>query len=226
MSRRSGQNGSIQKDGKWYVVRYWKDVPGQEKRVRVRAKICPISGPGKLSVSERERKAKEIIAASGVDTKEYFDRVVTQSKATVVTFRQQVEAWLAGMRNRRSKPVAPSTLSGWESGLKNWLNPNLGDLPLEAVDNLALKKLVNKMVEGGLSASTICNYADVVKMVVASVINEKGDESIRASGTMPLLTCRSSTPGNREPRVLRATLSAASWPRGSTRTGTPNATWT
>ncbi len=89
MSRRSGQNGSIQKDGKWYVVRYWKDVPGQEKRVRVRAKICPISGPGKLSVSERERKAKEIIAASGVDTKEYFDRVVTQSKATVVTFRQQ-----------------------------------------------------------------------------------------------------------------------------------------
>ena len=112
MSRRSGQNGSIQKDGKWYVVRYWKDVPGQEKRVRVRAKICPISGPGKLSVSERERKAKEIIAASGVDTKEYFDRVVTQSKATVVTFRQQVEAWLAGMRNRRSKPVAPSTLSG------------------------------------------------------------------------------------------------------------------
>jgi len=176
MSRRSGQNGSIQKDGKWYVVRYWKDVPGQEKRVRVRAKICPISGPGKLSVSERERKAKEIIAASGVDTKEYFDRVVTQSKATVVTFRQQVETWLAGMRNRRSKPVAPSTLSGWESGLKNWLNPNLGDLPLEAVDNLALKKLVNKMVEGGLSASTICNYADVVKMVVASVINEKGDE--------------------------------------------------
>src|SRR5213082_2907292 len=47
MSRRSGQSGSIQKDGKWYVVRYWKDVAGQEKRVRVREKICPISGAGK-----------------------------------------------------------------------------------------------------------------------------------------------------------------------------------
>src|SRR5262249_54644591 len=114
MSRRSGQNGSIQKDGKWYVVRYWKDVAGQEKRVRVREKICPISGLGKLSASERERKAKEIIAASGVDTQEYFDRVVTQSKATVVPFRQQAETWLAGMRKRRSKPVAPSTLSNWE----------------------------------------------------------------------------------------------------------------
>ena len=41
------------------MVRYWKDVAGEEKRQRVYAKICPISGPGKLSASERERKAKE-----------------------------------------------------------------------------------------------------------------------------------------------------------------------
>jgi hypothetical protein len=176
MSRRSGQNGSIQKDGKWYVVRYWKDVAGQVKRARVREKICPISGPGKLSASERERKAKEIIAGSGVDTKEYFDRVVTQSKATVVTFRQQVETWLAGMRNRRSRPVAPSTLSNWQYCIEKWLNPNIGDLPLEAVDNLAIKKLVNTMVEGGLGASAIRFYTNVVKMVVASVVNEKGEE--------------------------------------------------
>src|SRR5256884_1514101 len=59
MSRRSGQSGSIQKEGNWYVVRYWKDVAGQEKRKRVYERICPISGPGKLSASERERKAKE-----------------------------------------------------------------------------------------------------------------------------------------------------------------------
>jgi len=91
--------------------------------------------------------------------------------------------------------VAPSTLSGWESGLKNWLNPNIGELPLEAVDNVALKKLVNKMVEGGLSASTIRNYADVVKMVVASVINEKGDEVYPRKGNdasinMPVINPR------------------------------------
>ena len=47
MSRRSGQSGSIQKEGNWYVVRYWKDVAGQEKRQRVYERICPISGPGK-----------------------------------------------------------------------------------------------------------------------------------------------------------------------------------
>src|SRR5882757_5382766 len=74
MSRRSGQDGCIQEDGNWYVVRFWKDVAGQEKRQRVRERICPISGPGKLSSSERKRRAKEIIEASGADTVAHFER--------------------------------------------------------------------------------------------------------------------------------------------------------
>jgi len=61
MSRRRGQNGHIEKSGRWFVVRFWKDVPGQEKRVLARAPICPISGTGSLSASARERRAKEII---------------------------------------------------------------------------------------------------------------------------------------------------------------------
>ncbi len=91
MSRRSGQNGSIQKEGKWYVVRFWKDVAGQEKRHRAREKICPISGPGSLSASERKRKVKEIIAASRADTAEYFEKV-TGSKHGI-TFREQAGIW-------------------------------------------------------------------------------------------------------------------------------------
>jgi integrase len=174
MSRRSGQSGSIQKDGKWYVVRYWKDVEGQEKRQRVRAKICPISGPGKLSVSERERKAKEIIAASGVDTQEYFDKVVLQSKETCVTFHEQAATWLESMRNRKRKPVAPSTLATWAYALENWINVNIGDLPLQSINNAALKNLVNKMNEGGLSPKSISNYAQIVKVVMKSVRDEKG----------------------------------------------------
>src|SRR6266576_2937036 len=175
MARRSGQSGSIQKEGNWYVVRYWKDVAGEEKRQRVYAKICPISGPGKLSASERERKAKEIIAASGVDTQEYFDKVVKQS-APGVTFRQQAETWLEGMRNRKRKPLAPSTIAGWSCGLDIWINPNIGDLPLASVNNAAMKKLVGKMDEGGLSPKSISNNVQIVKMVVASAVNEQGDE--------------------------------------------------
>jgi hypothetical protein len=54
----------------------------------------------------------------------------------------------------------------WENHLDKWINPNMGDVPLEAVNNLALKNLVTVMCDGGLSAKSIGNYVQVVKMVV------------------------------------------------------------
>jgi hypothetical protein len=58
------------------------DEPGQEKRVHKRAKICPLTGSGKLSRSARERRAREIIAESGADTEEYFNKVVNRSQTS------------------------------------------------------------------------------------------------------------------------------------------------
>lgn len=174
MSRRSGQNGCIQEDGNWYVVRFWKDVAGQEKRQRVRERICPIFGPGKLSASKRKHRAKEIIAASGADSAEHFETVVLSNHGT--TFCEQAEIWLGQMKNRKRKPVAPSTLTTWECCLEKWLNPNIGHMPLDNIKNLALKNLGIKMVEGGLGESAIRGYTNVVKMVVASAVNEEGEE--------------------------------------------------
>lgn len=174
MSRRSGQNGCIQEDGKWYVVRFWKDIAGHEKRQRIRERICPISGPAKLSASERKRRAKEIIEASGADTAEHFERVVRSNHG--ITFREQAEIWLEQMKNRKRKPVAPSTLTTWECCLANWLNPNIGHMPLDNIKNLALKNLGIRMIEGGLGESAIRSYTNVVKMVVASAVNEDGEE--------------------------------------------------
>ena len=173
MSRRSGQNGCIQTDGNWYVVRFWMDVAGQEKRQRVREKIYPISGPGKLSASGRKRGVKEIITASGADTEAHFEKVVHSNHGA--TFREQAEIWLEQMRNRKRRPVAPSTLDNWERCLRNWLNPNIGDMPLDSIGNIALRNLGAAMVKGGLGASAIRSYTNAVKMVVASAANEEGD---------------------------------------------------
>ena len=107
MSRRSGQNGCIQKDGNWYVVRFWKDVEGQEKRQRVREKFAPSRSRKNFGV-RRKHRAKEIIAASGADTAEFFEKVVRSSYG--ITFRKQAEIWLKQMKNRKRKPVAPATL--------------------------------------------------------------------------------------------------------------------
>ena len=173
MSRRSGQSGSIQQDGNWYVVRFWKDVVGQEKRQRVYERICPVSGPGKLSASERERKAKEIIAVSGVDTVEHFEKVVQSNHG--VTFREQAKVWLESSKTRTRKPIAPATSETWECALEKWINPNIGDMPLDSINNLAMKELVAKM-KGKLSPKSIGNYTQVVKAVVASAVNEQGEE--------------------------------------------------
>ncbi len=140
----------------------------------MRAKICPISGPGKLSESERARRAREIITESGADTVEYFNKVVQQKVAW--TFREQAACWLESARKRKRKPVALSTIEDWERVLKNWLNPNVGDLPLSEINNGAMKKLVAVMSKAGLSAKTIETYSGVAKMVVASAVNSEGEQ--------------------------------------------------
>jgi hypothetical protein len=47
---------------------------------------------------------------------------------------------------------------------------------LDTVNNLAMKQLVAKMVAGGLAPKSISNYTQIVKMVVASALNEQGEE--------------------------------------------------
>lgn len=174
MSRRTGQSGHIEQSGKWWVVRWWMDVPGQEKRAHERAKICPITGPGTLSKSARERRAREIIVASGADTEAHFNKVVTQ--VGCVTFREQAGSWFTELENRKRYPVADSTLEGWGGVLRNWLYPLIGDLPLSEVNNAALKRVISAMVEDGLSAQTITNYTQVLKLVVASAVDQEGEE--------------------------------------------------
>jgi integrase len=127
-----------------------------------------------LSRSARERRAREIIIASGADTEEHFNKVVKQESR--ITFRGQVRLWIAKVKTRKRKPIAPSTLELWDGCLRNWLNPEIGELPLSEVNNAALKGLVATMSKGGLSPKTIDNYALVVKMVVASAVDKEGEE--------------------------------------------------
>jgi len=174
MSRRTGQSGHIEKSGKWWVVRWWMDVEGQEKRTHMRAKLCPIEGPESLTRSARERRAKETIAASGADSEEHFNRIVNAN--SFVKFKDQVEKWFRQMQERKRKPVARSTLSLWRGCIDNWLAPQIGEMPLEKVNNAALKQVVAAMMKGGLSPKTIDTYTQVVKSVVASAVNEEGEQ--------------------------------------------------
>ncbi len=177
MSRRSGQLGHIEPSGKWWVVRWWMDVPGQEKRAHNRARSMPDLWAGSLSKSARQstpcprdnrgkwRRYRRV---------NFNWQVVRRTQAT--TFRERAAKWVEESRERNRKPVRSGTLDDWERTLGKWIYPVVGDLPLSEVGNAAMKQLVAKMVKGGLQPKTITTYAGIVKMVRASAVDEEGNQ--------------------------------------------------
>lgn len=174
MSRRTGQNGHIEKSGRWFVVRFWKDITGQQKREHVRERICLISGPGSLSKSERKRKAREIIEASGADSPAYFKQVVKPSPDGI-TFHEQSKMWLKQSQTRIRDPIGKSYAVTIQGALNKWILPAIGDLPLGIVDNLTVKPLVAKMWASSLSARTVNKYIEFVQQIVASLNGTNGE---------------------------------------------------
>jgi len=169
MARR-GQVGTIAISGKWYVVRFWK-YPVGRGRVHASERICPVSGEGALPKGERRRKANDIVAASGVNDAQNF---VETTNGT--TFRAQASWFLNHAMNRKRKPVKPATIQSWQNCADKWLNLNLGDFLLASINNATVKTLVAKMHEARLSAKTITNYVNLVKLVVASALDKNGEQ--------------------------------------------------
>ena len=140
--------------------------------MRVRERICPVSGPGLLARPEIERKAKEIIYKSGADSPEHFAKVEAINQGT--TFRQQAQWWMDHIQTNKRSPISVATAAGYRSYLKKWLNPNLGDLPLASVDNKTVKELVAKLYGAQLAPKSIVEIVGVVKQVAASAIDGDG----------------------------------------------------
>jgi hypothetical protein len=63
---------------------------------------APATGPGKLNKSQREYRAKEIIAESGADSEQHFNAVQAVNLGT--TFQQQADWWLQHIATRKRKP--------------------------------------------------------------------------------------------------------------------------
>lgn len=173
MARRF-QTGSIETSGKWFVVRYWVDQ-GDSNRRHACSRICPIEGPGKLSKTERLAKANQIITEAGVNDASNF-----VPSPSAVTFAEQAEMFLSTKMASKRKPIKPATLCTFRSIINRLKDPKepyqLGDIPLSAVNNAVLKKLVADLTDKKKSAKTIVNYTGLVKLVVSSAIDSEGEE--------------------------------------------------
>ena len=109
---------------------------------------------------------------AGVNAK----RVFQQNPVPGTTFRQQTERWMESLSTRRRRPLKPATIYGWQHCLDRWILPNLGDKLLLTVVNGALRQFVEILSAAGLAPKTIVNVVTVVKLVVASAVDQEGDQ--------------------------------------------------
>jgi integrase len=168
MSRRSGQGSKPFPAGKWWRVRARFDAPGVEKRQQRSLKVCLVSE--RLPMPVIERKAKEVIAASGANSEERFNRVVLGEG---VTFREQAKISLQEATTRNRRPIR--NITSIQGALNKWINPMIGEMTLSAVDNVTLKPLVKKLVKSGLAPETIRKYVEYVKKVMSSKLAPNGE---------------------------------------------------
>ena len=171
MSRRRGQNGSVfQKQSPWSSAapsygRYWIDTREGRKREIIALGSCATKTVAK-------RKLREHIDREGVNSPEVF----RANTAPGARFREQAEAWIGGLAVRKRRPVKPATLRNYRHSLDHWVLPTLGERPLSDVGNGAMRELIQKMTESGLSAKSIVIHAAVVRLVMASALSKDGEE--------------------------------------------------
>jgi integrase len=167
MSRRSGQSGNLVKQSGWWRVRFRLDQPGTEKRKQMSLKIAPVGM--RLSRSELERRAREIVHDAGANSEERFNQVVLGE----ATFREQAKTYLQKAVSRNRRPLRDTV--SIEGAMRKWIFPAIGDLPLALVDNLSVKPLVQKMCAGGLTPRTVNKYVEYIKQVVKSLKAPNGE---------------------------------------------------
>lgn len=139
MAQFSGQTGSLEKHGSNWTVVYRHRNPGEAKWHKKRTTICPTSGPGLLAPLERERRKIAVLDEAGVNAEDTIRAQITERVSDGVIFQQQAEIWLHAAQTRNRGPIQQATANGYRSYLRNHLNPILGELPLSAVDNDAVK---------------------------------------------------------------------------------------
>jgi hypothetical protein len=157
--------------GKWNprssaYGRFWIDVRGGERKRRTIALgLCATQWVARL-------RLREYIERASVHSKHRFHQIPVPG----TTFRQQAEWWMESLSSGRRRPLKPATIYGWQHCLDRWILPNLANKLVSEVGNGALRQFVEILTAARLAPKTIVNVVTVVKFVVASAVDEEGDQ--------------------------------------------------
>ncbi len=174
MARRKYQQGYVFQKGRkrsdaWLSkepanVQFWRDTPGQFKPKKEKAclGIC-------RTRTIAERAAAEKLEQLGINSARTFIEATS-----TVSFKVQGEIWLKSLANRKRNPLEQTTIDTRRYALDKWIYPFFEGKLLADVNNLAMKDLVEQI--SNLAPATIRDYSNIVKAVVASAVNENGEQ--------------------------------------------------
>ena len=81
---------------------------------------------------------------------------------------------MRSLATRKRNPLEQTTIDNRKYALDKWLYPFFGARTLGEINNLAIRDLVEHM--STLSAAAIRDYSNITKAVVASAVDENGEE--------------------------------------------------
>ena len=117
-----------------------------------------------------ERRAAEKLEQLGINSEQHFIEATSS-----ITFKEQGECWLKSLSSRKRNPLEQTTIDTRRYAVDKWIYPFFEGRLLAEINNRAMKELVEKMAPK-LSAASVGDYMNIVRAVVASAIDENGEE--------------------------------------------------
>ena len=143
MSKRF-QKGSVSKVGKMWYGRYWRDVPGQEKREHP----VVVLGERKTVTKLEARKMLEaIIEKEGLNSKTYL------STLPAVTFNDIADAW----ELKYLPQLALSTQDDAPMLIAKHMRPFFGKMPIDSIKTGTVNEWITGLLKSGLHPKTVQN---------------------------------------------------------------------
>jgi len=173
LTRRNYQQGYVYQKGrkqsdKWLsgepaYVQFRQDIPGRPdlRHHTFALGIC-------RTRTIAERTSAEKLEKLGINSTQHFIEATSN-----VTFKQQGEIWLKSLANRKRNPPEQTTIDNRRYALDKWIYPFFEGRLLADINNRAMKDFVEYI--SSLAPATIRDYANTVKAVVASALDENGE---------------------------------------------------
>jgi len=166
MSRRAGQDPSVRKrfnrskDVEEYYFQYWIDVPGQEERKRETEVVGTV---GKITKSEAKRKKKDFISKLQLNSNDYR---IPSSRTFADAVKHYREVFAPRM-------LRDSTFSVADGHLKNHLEADWNDVPIEHITISSVNEWIWKKRKQGLSWVSVKNILRTMQRALSAFARDK-----------------------------------------------------